>query len=87
MWKFPEELGLAVRQHKKPLEFEEPQPLSATLNLACYINAAIRESRDEETVKESFPTEIAVLAGVNPNVVESLAEALGLESGLDGLAD
>ncbi|WP_330221454.1 HDOD domain-containing protein [Marinomonas phaeophyticola] len=46
MWKFPEELSNAVQQYKKPLSYNPASPLSATLNLACYLNAAIKE---EET--------------------------------------
>lgn len=87
MWSFPSELGQAVKQHKKPLSHDEPLPLSGILNLACYINACIREGRDEESVKESYPTAIAILAGVSPDVINQLSDALTVESGLDGLAD
>lgn len=87
MWKFPTELGLAVKQHKRPLIHDDPLPLSAVLNLACYVNAAIREKRDEDSVKESYPTDVALLAGVSADTLEQLGEALALESGLDGLAD
>lgn len=87
MWKFPTELGLAVKQHKRPLTHDDPLPLSAVLNLACYVNAAIREKRDEDSVKESYPTDVALLAGVSADTLEQLGEALALESGLDGLAD
>lgn len=87
MWKFPPELGQAVKQHKRPLAHENPLPLSAILNLACYINAAIREKRDEDSVKESYPVDVALLAGVSVDTIEQLGEALALESGLDGLAE
>lgn len=87
MWKFPEELGQAVKDHKRPQEAESPNALAAVINLACYVNACIREQRDEASVQESYPTEIAVLATVNPNTVDELGEALTVESGLDGLAD
>lgn len=87
MWKFPTELGLAVKQHKRPLIHDDPLPLSAVLNLACYVNAAARERRDEDSVKESYPTDVALLAGVSADTLEQLGEALALESGLDGLAD
>lgn len=87
MWSFPAELGEAVKQHKKPLSYDNALPLSAILNLACYINAAAREERNEESVKESYPTDIATLGGVAPEVINQLGEALALESGLDGLVE
>ena len=87
MWNFPAELGEAVKQHKKPLNHDDALPLGAILHLACYINASIREARDEESVKEAYPTAVATLAGVAPEVINQLGEALALESGLDGLAE
>lgn len=87
MWSFPAELGNAVAQHKNPITHEDPSALAAVLNLACYINASVREKRDEESVKESYPTDIAALAGVSPDTINQLAEALTLESGLDGLTE
>jgi HD-like signal output (HDOD) protein len=85
MWRFPAELGLAVKHFKKPLAAPEPLPLSAILNLACYINACVRDKRDEESVKESFPVDVALLAGVDSDTINELGDALALESGLDGL--
>jgi HD-like signal output (HDOD) protein len=87
MWSFPAELGIAVAQHKNPMAHETPSALAGVLNLACYINDSVREKRDEESVKESYPTDIATLAGVSPETIDQLAEALTLESGLDGLAE
>jgi len=85
MWKFPSELGLAVKSYKAPLESEVPEPLSAVLNLACYVNACIRDSIGLETAQENFPRDIAALAGINTDIIDSLSEAMALESGLDGL--
>jgi HD-like signal output (HDOD) protein len=87
MWNFPSELGESIKQHKKPLAHADAQPLSGILNLACFINASIREKRDEESVKESFPVDVALLAGVAPDVINELGVALTLESGLDSLAE
>ncbi|WP_136680791.1 HDOD domain-containing protein [Neptunomonas sp. XY-337] len=86
MWKFPEELGIAVQQHKKPLTFQETQALSCVINIACYLNAAIRDQKDEEAVIEGFPTEVAINAGLPADIVDKLPEALTIESGLDSLA-
>lgn len=87
MWSFPAELGEAVKQHKKPLSHDDTLPLSAILHLACYINASIREARDEESVKESYPTAVATVAGIPPDIIDQLGEALTMESGLDGLTE
>jgi len=87
MWKFPEELGIAVRQFKKPLDFDEPQPLSAVINLACFINASRRNDVDAEEVRENYPVDVAILATVDAGTIDQLEEAMTLESGLDGLLD
>ncbi len=87
MWSFPTELGKAVKQHKKPLSHDDTLPLSAVLHLACYINASIREARDEESVKESYPTAVATVAGISPDTINQLGDALIMESGLDGLTE
>ncbi|MGB2222693.1 HDOD domain-containing protein [Neptunomonas sp.] len=86
MWKFPPDLGIAVKNYKAPLASESPQPLSAVLHLASYMNDCIRESRNLEDVQEHFPRDIAALAGINSDIIDSLADAMKLESGLDGLA-
>jgi HD-like signal output (HDOD) protein len=85
MWRFPPELGLAVLNYKKPLQTENPMPLAALINLACYINACIRDKRSPETVKEQFPMDIAELAGIKSDIIDHLDQALTLKSGLDGL--
>ncbi len=87
MWNFPAELGEAVKQHKKPLSHDDLLPLSAILHLACYINACIREARNEESVKESYPTAVATAAGVAPETIGQLGEALMLRSGPGGLTE
>ena len=87
MWRFPAELGEALQQHKKPLSYDDTQPLSAILHLACFINASIREARDEESVRESYPTAVAMIAGVAPETIEQLGEALTIESGLEVLIE
>jgi len=86
MWKFPPDLGIAVKSYKAPLVSESPQPLSAVLHLASYMNDCIRESRNLADVQEHFPRDIAALAGINSDIIDSLADAMKLESGLDGLA-
>jgi HD-like signal output (HDOD) protein len=85
MWKFPPELGEAVEGYKKPLNAENGQALAAVINLACYINACIRNKKDPEWVKEQFPRDIAAAAGINADIIDELDTALALESGLDGL--
>ena len=87
MWNFPAELGIAVRQQKSPTSFEEPSELSAVINLACVVNAAIRNEDDLETLQAAFPADVATLAGVSADTTDALEEALTLESGLDGLID
>jgi HD-like signal output (HDOD) protein len=86
MWSFPAELGIAVRQHKQPTSFEEPTALSAVVNLACVVNSAIRNGETVETLEANFPADVASLAGISADTTNELAEALSLESGLDGLA-
>jgi len=87
MWNFPAELSSAVRQYKSPLAFEEPSSLAAIINLACVVNAAIRNNDDLESLQSRFPKEVANLAGVSANTTDALEDALALESGLEGLID
>ena len=86
LWKFPAELGIAVRQHKQPTSFEEPSSLAAIVNLACVVNSAARDGDNVETLQSNFPDDVATLAGVSADTSAELAEALSLDSGLDGLA-
>ncbi len=86
LWKFPAELSDAVQQYKKPLAFDPASPLSAIINLACYLNASIKEDRDPDVVKEFIPKKVLELAGIDPSIIDELDEALHLESGLDALA-
>lgn len=84
-WKFPDDLAQAVRNHKRPLEAEEPTPLSAVVNVACYINACIRKERDLETTIVNFPKEEAKLAGLPADIAADCDQAMQLDSGLDAL--
>ena len=86
LWKFPEELGQAVRYHKNPMEAEPPNPACAVTNIACYLNACIRSKRSLEETMERFPLKVAALAGLPADIASSCEEAMALESGLDGLA-
>jgi len=87
LWSFPQDLGIAVRQHKQPTEFEEPSALAAVVNLACNINDAKRQGLSLEEVEANYPQAVATLAGVSTDTAHELAAALDLDSGLDGLAD
>ena len=84
-WKFPAELGEAVRNHKRPLEAETPTGVSAVVNIACYINACIRKERALEDVIAGFPKAEAELAGLPENIAAISEEAMQVESVLDGL--
>lgn len=84
-WQFPAELGDAVRHHKRPLEAEQPTPLSAVVNIACYINACNRKDRKPLETAANFPRDEAKLAGLPSDVAELTEEAMRMESGLDGL--
>jgi len=85
LWKFPADLGEAVRQHKKPEKFEEPSLVAAAVNLGCLVNAAIREERSLEELQAKFPTESAIIANLPASIIDELGEAMALESGLDGV--
>lgn len=85
-WQFPAELGIAVRNHKRPLDAEEPEALSAVINLACYINACIRKQVALEEVIANFPRAEAELAGLPNSIAAESEQAMQVESGLDGLA-
>ncbi|WP_133013163.1 HDOD domain-containing protein [Marinomonas flavescens] len=85
LWKFPPELGEAVRLHKRPFSEENPQPLACILNLACYLNACIRDERDEMLVVDGFPKTVSKAAGLPEKIIYELGEALLLEDDLDQL--
>lgn len=85
MWKFPPELGEAVRLHKRPFGEHDPHPLACVLNLACYLNACIRDEREEELVVEGFPKAVAKAAGLPDTIIYELGEALILEDDLGSL--
>jgi len=84
-WQFPASLGEAVRYHKQPTEAPAPNPLSAVVNLACYINTCAQKNIPVEDVIANFPTETAELAGLPADIAASADEAMQLQSGLDEL--
>ncbi|MDI3325498.1 hypothetical protein QKW35_14035 [Pontibacterium granulatum] len=51
------------------------------------INSAKRNKTDISELRDNFPLEVLELAGLSSSVTAELAEALELESGLEGLAD
>lgn len=77
-WKFPADLGIAVKEHKRPFINDDPQPLACVLNLACFLNACIRSEREIELVRESLPRAVVKAAGLSEGVVYELDEALQL---------
>lgn len=84
-WQFPASLGEAVRYHKNPLHTETPNPLSAIVNIACYINACTMHNQPIGEVVTQFPAAVAELAGLPKNIAEMSEEAMQLQSGLDEL--
>ncbi|ETX10161.1 histidine kinase [Marinomonas ushuaiensis DSM 15871] len=87
LWKFPENLGDAVQHHKRPFADGEPKPLACVLNLACYLNACIRNDRDSDLVRESFPMAVATAAGLSEGIIYELDDALILSDELNQILD
>lgn len=87
LWKFPEELGDAVQHHKRPFAVNDPKPLACVLNLACYLNACIRNERDSDSIREGFPIAVAKAAGLPESIVYELDDALIISDGLKQLLD
>ena len=84
-WRLPELLSRAVGEHKRPFANGEPMPLACILNLACYLNACVRNERDADLVREGFPMAVAKAAGLPDSIVYDLDDALSLDNGLDQL--
>lgn len=87
LWKFPENLGDAVQHHKRPFGGDDPKPLACVLNLACYLNACIRNDRDSDLVREGFPMAVAKAAGLPEGIIYELDDALIISDGLNQLLD
>ena len=85
-WKFPEELGVAIKHQNNPAALTENPQLSAILYLATTINNASKSGASFEDILERYPADIAALAGIKSNIADYLPEALELKSGLDSLA-
>jgi len=86
MWRFPTELGEAILQHKDITRFDAPSPLAALVNLACVVQSANKSGDSIDVLRENFPIETAKIAGLPVDALDSLEEALHLESGLEGIA-
>ncbi|BFM49488.1 HDOD domain-containing protein [Marinomonas sp. THO17] len=84
-WKFPANLGVAVKEHKRPFMNDNPQPLACVLNLACFLNACIRSEREIELVRESLPKAVVKAAGLGESVMFDLDEALQIGNELSPL--
>lgn len=85
LWKFPSNLGYAVQHHKRPFVDDEPQPLACVLNLACYLNACIRNDRDLDLIREGFPMAVAKSAGLPKGILYELDDAIIINDGLNQL--
>tara|TARA_R110001632_G_scaffold44289_1_gene112674 strand:- start:24820 stop:25647 length:828 start_codon:yes stop_codon:yes gene_type:complete len=85
LWKFPVGLGDAIQHHKRPFDNDEPKPLACVLNLACYLNACIRNDRDYDLVREGFPMAVAKAAGLPEGIVYELDDALMIGDELNQL--
>lgn len=85
MWNLPEELGIAIRQYKRPYTYEVPSPLSAILNLANYLNGAINDQREIDEVIVCMPKKVMQLAGIKVEALDEIEAVLNLDSGLDSL--
>jgi len=85
LWKFPAGLGDAVEHHQRPFVDDEPKPLACVLNLACYLNACIRNDRDYDLVREGFPMAVAKAAGLPEGVIYELDDALMIGDELNQL--
>ena len=86
-WKFPAEMGEAVLQHKAPANFEEPSAIAACINIGCIINAAQRNELTVEDITPKFSEELLNIAGISNEMLDSLEDALALESGMESLAE
>jgi HD-like signal output (HDOD) protein len=87
LWKFPSAIGEAVKHHPRPFDLDTPKPLACVLNLACYINACIRNDRDSELVREGFPMAVAKAAGLSAGIIYELDDALIISDELNQLLD
>lgn len=87
LWKFPDDIGTAVRHHKSPLNADPVSRAACMVNLACYINACRRREETVEQAIEGFPHQIAEAAGLEATIIDKLDEVMTLESGLEGLND
>lgn len=85
MWNLPEELGVAIKQYKRPYTYERTSPLSAILNLANYLNSAINEQREVDEVIVFIPKKVMQLAGLKVEILDDIESVLYIDSGLDGL--
>ncbi|SEQ41196.1 HD-like signal output (HDOD) domain, no enzymatic activity [Amphritea atlantica] len=84
-WQFPASLSEAVRYHKQPFDADPPTPLSAIVNIACYINTCMRKKLTTEEVIAMFPAAEAELAGLPPHSASISEDAMQLQSGLEVL--
>lgn len=87
LWKFPPIIGDAVKNHKRPFSDGEPQALPCVLNLACYLNACMRNDRDYDLIREGFPAAVAKAAGLSQGIVYELDDALTIGDELRLLLD
>lgn len=85
MWQLPEELGIAIKQYKRPYTYEVPSPLSAILNLANYLNGAINDQREIDEIIVFMPKKVMKLAGLRLETLDEIESVMDIESGLDGL--
>ena len=88
MWKFPDVIVAGIANQSSPLEGEGDQALACLIHLASHLYAAQQSDVSDEDIIAGFPNEVAKSGGLNLSaVMDGLAEARELDSGIDALLE
>ena len=87
-WKFPDSIVSAIEWQSQPLKCEDQSQLPVIVNLSRTLCFFKRAGYTEEKVVEMFPGDIAQAGGIRlASVLDSIGDALSLESGMQAALD
>lgn len=85
-WNFPDDIVKALRQQVSPNDFEDYSAYASIVYIANYLNEALKEDTEAETVLTEFPSTIAKPLGINlVSFFEAIVELTQAEDDIEAI--
>jgi HD-like signal output (HDOD) protein len=85
-WKFPESFATAIRHFPEPLSQQPIIPMAAVLHLAVWAARTEGNHLNQDELRATFPSEVAVSLGLEPYIMlDAMPPLAELSAGLEEL--